>query len=542
MAPSAPSPEPPGLGDFYREHLLELVRWVDDWAPNLCPEDLQAYAQDFYRLSPAAQRLWARLLLRKGPRFMVADLAYEECGAPEGPVLELLLGGFLALESAVAERLALLPRSALLALFEALALPRPKDQRRGALEAALTAEAPALLQGQVLPLTVRRLRGRATQRLYFAYFGETEGDLSTLVVSALQRRRFARVPEGAPWPSRQAFEAALALHEAADTTWDRTLADPEAGPWRRRLFTALAFPGLRPRDEARRGRGLWRLARRARAAGEEGFALRILGALPKGVETLACLRWLHGQNAREQEAWLLAGGDGEARRLLSRYQFAQGRCRPAPKVATEKARLALPPGRQLGRVEGAALRHLGAFRGWHWENRFPAWVLYLSAADVIFAPSSGAFTHPQQTAPHDLFTEDFYPARAEVLEARCAALASGAFGLGAAQGLWHRFGGYANALVPGRLPSSALWLAMGALAQTPERWAALVAWLLRVPARCRRGFPDLTLLCAGGDLRFVEVKGPGDQLRPEQREWLTQLPRWGFSATCLTLEAADDAP
>ena len=26
----------------------------------------------------------------------------------------------------------------------------------------------------------------------------------------------------------------------------------------------------------------------------------------------------------------------------------------------------------------------------------------------------------------------------------------------------------------------------------------------------------------------MEVKGPGDQLRPEQREWLTLLPRWGF--------------
>ena len=82
---------------------------------------------------------------------------------------------------------------------------------------------------------------------------------------------------------------------------------------------------------------------------------------------------------------------------------------------------------------------------------------------------------------------------------------------------------------------------MGALAQTPERWAALVAWLLRAPLRCRRGFPDLTLLSKDGELSFVEVKGPGDQLRREQREWLTLLPRWGFSATCLALEAACDA-
>ena len=541
MALSAPSPVPPGLGDFYRERVLELLRWVDSWAPGLCPADLQAYVRDFDRLPLAAQRLWARLLLRKGPRFIVSDLTYEEVGDPVGPVLSLVLGGFLSLERDVPARLGLLPRATLLTLCDALSLPRPRDQRRPALEATLAAAAPALLARGLLPLTVRRERARATQRLGFAYFGETEGDLSTLVVSALQRRRFAQAPRGAPWPSRGAFEGALALHEAADGTWCSGLQLPEAAALRRRLFCALAWPGLRPQDEARRGRGLWRLARHARAAGEGAFALRVLGALPQAVEGLASLRWLHETGAREQEAWRLAALNAGLGGEVARYHYGRGRCRRAPKVPTMRARLALPPGRQLGRVEGAALCHLGAFRGWHWENRFPAWVLYLSAADLIFAPSPGAFTHPQQTAPHDLFTEDFYPARAPALEARCAALASGAFGLEAAQGLWHRFGGMANALVPRQLPSSALWLALGALAQTPERWAALVAWLLRAPLRCRRGFPDLTLLSKGGELSFVEVKGPGDQLRPEQREWLTLLPRWGFSATCLALEAAPDA-
>lgn len=541
MALSAPCPVPPGLGDFYREHLLKLLRWVDSWPPDLCPADLRAYVRDFHRLSLAAQRLWARLLLRKGPRFIVSELAYEEVGDPAGPVLALLLGGFLSLEYAVPARLALLPRATLLTLCETLNLPRPRDQRRPALEATLAAAAPALLARSLLPLTVRRERFRATQRLGFAYFGETEGDLSALVVSALQQRRFAQAPRGAPWPSRAAFEAALALHEAADGSWSPELRIPEAAALRRQLFCALAWPGLRPRDEARRGRGLWRLARHARAAGEGAFALRVLGALPPAVEGLASLRWLNETGAREQEAWRLGALNATPEGGVARYDYGRGRCRPAPKLQTMRARLALPPGRQPGRVEGAALRHLGAFRGWHWENRFPAWVLYLSAADLIFAPSPGAFTHPQQTAPHDLFTVDFYSARAEALEARCAALGSGAFGLEAAQGLWHRFGGYANALVPRQLPSSALWLAMGALAQTPERWAALVAWLLRAPLRCRRGFPDLTLLSKDGELSFVEVKGPGDQLRREQREWLTLLPRWGFSATCLALEAACDA-
>ena len=306
MALSAPSPVPPGLGDFYRERVLELVRWVDSWPPHRCPADLRAYVRDFARLPVAAQRLWARLLLRKGPRFIVSDLSYEEVGDPAGPVLALVLGGFLSLEQDVPLRLALLPRATLLTLCDALSLPRPRDQRRPALEATLAAAAPTLRARGLLPLTVRRERSRAIHRLAFAYFGETEGDLSALVVSALQRRRYAQAPRGAPWPSRAAFEAALALHEAADGTWSPALRMPEAAALRRQFFCALAWPGLRPRDEARRGRGLWRLARHARAAGEGAFALRVLGALPKAVEGLASLRWLHETGAREQEAWRLA--------------------------------------------------------------------------------------------------------------------------------------------------------------------------------------------------------------------------------------------
>ena len=115
---------------------------------------------------------------------------------------------------------------------------------------------------------------------------------------------------------------------------------------------ALAWPGLRPRDEARRGRGLWRLARHARAAGEGAFALRVLGALPKPVEGLASLRWLHENGAREQEAWRLAALSVTPGGEVARYDYGRGRCRRAPKVATVRARLALPPGRQLGRVRG----------------------------------------------------------------------------------------------------------------------------------------------------------------------------------------------
>ena len=58
------------------------------------------------------------------------------------------------------------------------------------------------------------------------------------------------------------------------------------------------------------------------------------------------------------------------------------------------------------------------------------------------------------------------------------------------------------------------------------------------PGRCRRGFPDLTVLSEEGELAFYEVKAPGDQLRFEQRVWLQALATMGFQAECLVLQRA----
>ena len=49
----------------------------------------------------------------------------------------------------------------------------------------------------------------------------------------------------------------------------------------------------------------------------------------------------------------------------------------------------------------------------------------------------------------------------------------------------------------------------------------------------RTGFPDLLVLRGRRNYEFVEVKGPGDSLRPAQRLWLDYLGRNGFNARVL---------
>jgi hypothetical protein len=52
----------------------------------------------------------------------------------------------------------------------------------------------------------------------------------------------------------------------------------------------------------------------------------------------------------------------------------------------------------------------------------------------------------------------------------------------------------------------------------------------------RTGFPDLTVFGGPRRYRFVEVKGPGDQLRREQRLWFAFFAKHDVAATVLRVE------
>ena len=159
-------------------------------------------------------------------------------------------------------------------------LPRPRISA-GRLEATLAAAALALPARDLLPLTVRRERSRAIHRLAFAYFGETEGDLSP--GSGLQQRRLPRRRGARPGPPGR-LSAALALHEAAD--------DPVSGAChpRRQPYVgrpcALACLGCGPAMK-RRGGGCG--ARRAMPAAGGAFALRVLAPGAEASGRLASL-------------------------------------------------------------------------------------------------------------------------------------------------------------------------------------------------------------------------------------------------------------
>jgi Fanconi-associated nuclease 1 len=77
-------------------------------------------------------------------------------------------------------------------------------------------------------------------------------------------------------------------------------------------------------------------------------------------------------------------------------------------------------GEEVVNVETYALQHyerLG-YKGYHCEGRIVTTLFGLLFWDIIFAPITGAFETPYQTAPLDIFEDTFYHAREELIENR----------------------------------------------------------------------------------------------------------------------------
>jgi hypothetical protein len=94
-----------------------------------------------------------------------------------------------------------------------------------------------------------------------------------------------------------------------------------------------------------------------------------------------------------------------------------------------------PDGQQVT-VEELALQHYaspagGGWQGMHTEGGVWRTLFGLLMWDVLFAPVPEVFRTPFQSAPLDLGTDAFYPARREALDERLQQVGSGSWVLGA---------------------------------------------------------------------------------------------------------------
>ncbi|WP_078083809.1 VRR-NUC domain-containing protein [Microbulbifer mangrovi] len=531
--------------DYYLSNFRALVDFVVARYENLLSAGERGFYSRFCALATDSQRLYVRLLSRKGvpslagALFRQRKLAYAEISDLSAAVEELLASGLLQRNPSLAleEILPLFTKSELLISSPE---PLPKSLKRPAVEQALFAQDAAPIQHSLMKdeplLAVQAAEHFETFKLLF--FGNLNQDLTDYVLRDLGLFRYENYPlerEQLPFRNRAQIEQHLCYYDCVTEAEFALTADANAiNALVMRLPVGIDGDSTLHRRLDRLRLTLARQLERFEALTEADQLYRQCSR-PPARERRARIAVTTGDAALGLTlcAEILANPHNEAEsEFAQNFGFRTAKkagCSenwPAPprhKPPTET--VALPPTGE--RVEMLAADYLAPSSSgdqcFYVENTLFNAVLGLAIWDIMFAPIPGAFFNPFQVAPSDFRTPDFYPQRRAVFERRLTELEGGNLGIW----VWRHFRekqGIANPLIAWEaLPESLLALALERI--PTQHWLALFRRLLGDISQHRNGLPDLILFPAQGSYELVEVKGPGDRLQQNQQRWLAYFAR-----------------
>jgi hypothetical protein len=519
--------------DYYLTNFRYLLNGVSELYSDLMSADELHFLQAFSELSEDAQKLYVRMLSRRGDWFRADKLNYTEIDNLHAAAQQLRNAGLLANEGiALSELLPLFSKVEWLALMETLAdidLPALKRLKREALNEALTER----LQGGELAQCLQVDIWQVLQQQHFItfrllFFGNLYQDMTDFILRDLglnQYESYSIDQQTRQFGHREQLDKHKHYYELAEQMEEVLAGDTD---------TLLDF-SARLQIEGDDDPVLSRRVQRLRLT-----LARQLERLQANDAALALYRQCQRPPSRERQARLLvkAGDFGAAIKLCETIlaqpvneeeaEFADSfAARNAQKAGVEwpKPVSYQPPLQHIKvaphdqGVEWAAAEYLAEKEDgdcYYLENTLFNGVFGLLHWQVIFAPVRGAFTHPFQYRPHDLYESDFLHLRHEWLFDWT--LGEQAF----ADRLWQNWRdkfGIANPFVSWQLLDEDLLRL--ALERIPyAHWQAISERIWRDVKANRSGFPDLILFPHRGAYELVEVKGPGDRLQKNQQRWM----------------------
>lgn len=263
-------------------------------------------------------------------------------------------------------------------------------------------------------------------------------------------------------------------------------------------------------------------------------------------QALACFERSEQPPARERRTRILAAQEkfeeacrlalevGEAPRDVGEERFARKfmerrrkvtpafhawlQAHPEPSLPSDLHLEVVPHSEGVERAALEAARAEG-WEGFFAENHLWRALFGLAFWDPFFAAVPGAFQHRFQNAPLDFGRPDFYLYRQTALDQRLAELGASQDLSGELLAVADQKWGLAHAYLNWRHLQRAHLEAVLARIE-PRQLAAVLRVMVRNPRAFDSGFPDLFLYRPGtAEWQLWEVKGPGDQLRPEQEFW-----------------------
>ncbi|WP_428774845.1 VRR-NUC domain-containing protein [Vibrio sp.] len=525
-------PSPTLAPDYYLNNFVTLVQHAHQWYSDLLTDSEHQWLERFAQLDHPSQCLLVRMLARKGCWFRSDKLSYSEIGPPELVLQNLHRHGFVQLNpSASFTTLAqqLLTKTELLGLCPEL----PRSLAKSAMVEQLTDQ--VFDHYHALNFTVIELRSsEILNLLLLLFFANTRQDLTQFVLDELglhqfepyllsRQRRF--------FPSRDDVDRLLQISQLSEQAWLLDRKDPV------QLFALLnQVPSPTEHDyvERKRQHLINHLARDLERVGEYSAALDWFSQtlLPPSRERRARILDKLDQNDQFEslvQDMLTAPKDRSeyevAEKLLVRVQRKAGQKVPRSKKPSHDT-VTLSLDLSQSRVE-VAVREYYQAQGWsvHFvENAFLNGLFGLAFWPVLFAPVEGAFINPYQTAPKDLYHNDFADKRRELIDQVFESL--GQSGYQIIKQRYQQKSGISNSFVAWPLITAEL-IDQAEACLPVSRLCQLFRVLLSDLKLYRNGMPDL-IAFKDGQCRWIEVKGPGDKLQDNQWRWIAECNRLGM--------------
>lgn len=529
---------------YYLHNFQRALAWIGERHGDLLDETEQRFLAQFGRLPQFSQALMVRLLMRRGPWFRAGKLAYEEIPDPCEAAAPLLALGWLdALHPmALDELFALHTKAELLRLFENA--PVHAGMRKAEmLQALQPLHAEPRTYPQWNPATPepawRVMVGELCERFRLMFFGNLHQDWSEFVLADLGIFRYETVALDA---ASRAFQARADVDRYLALQACRRALDEGAevdGLLRQAAHLESANPWL----EQRRAKLLLRIGqaceraqdwgRAEQAYAQSGYAgarhrrMRVHERMGRFADALALALAAQAAPESDEESQRVA-------RMLPRLRRSLGLASPAaprPAAALAQAHVALalePPATPIS-VEHA-LRdhwHTDAAPVFYVENALVNSLFGLLCWPAIFQALPGAFFHPFQSGPADLWAPDFVQRRAAAFEDCLARLDDGSHRELILQRFASKQGIQSPFVFWNVLTEPLLLLALDCIPAAHLK--LLFQRLLRDVRSNRAGFPDLVRFWpAERRYELVEVKGPGDRLQDNQIRWLQYCTQHGI--------------
>ncbi|MCH8531430.1 MAG: VRR-NUC domain-containing protein [Saccharospirillum sp.] len=531
MTVAPPSDLPVG---YYLDNFRTLLATVSARYDDLLTESERQFIADFDRLETAPARLLVRFYTRKGPRFRLSKLRYSEIPDIDTALQVLSERGMVDLSPLVsAEELA---SSLTLPELRQLDWVTDKKASKARLLAELTERQERLSAADwgVADTLIEPLHWSQLRCLQLLYFGNEQQSLTDFVLADLGLFRYESYSlskASRAYQQRIEVEQHLYLNDLRAEADVAELAGDSEGLLNvaERLLSIEWYPAAARRYQRLSNRIGYRLEQWQ----EWPMALRLFNSHNQPPARERQCRIRYKQNEFEA-CWDLLQqikadpGDSSEARFYSRFQPRVARKLRQPvhsdtSLPIKESRHSLPRGDLC--VELLVCEQLD--QACWLENLLPLGIFGLIHWPTVFADTPGAFHHPFQQGPSDLYHPDFlnrrHTSREQLKQQLTPEIARQRL-----TDTWHAKEGLMNPFV--HWPALELPWLLRCFDRVPwAHWCTIFDHLWRDLKRHRSGFPDLFQLTDTG-YRWIEIKGPGDRLQDNQRDWLQRFASAGIPA------------